>query len=688
MCQMCVSASVGTDDCAFAGATYAAVTEGATDAGAGTTTNRTITVGDSFSGNLSTAGDRDGVRIYLEAGQTYQFAVQGSTSGGGTLIDSYLRLYNASGTLIAQDDDGGPGYESLLSFTATTSGYYYIEVGEYGDNATGSYRLTTEVDEPAAPATLDELADYLVNGYWADTGQSARRWNTTGSTTITVDLHTLTAAAQQLVRWALEAWEAVANINFVETTGTADIEFDDTNAEGVTAYTSSVTSGGYITSSYILISDSWVANYGTTIDSYSFQTYMHEIGHALGLGHQGGYNGSASYPGDTTFTNDSWQMSIMSYFDQDDNTTVNASYARYMTTMMSDIVAIQSMYGASNASAGNSVYGANTTQTGYMGLLWNALASGGTTSTYSGDPVAITIYDRSGRDTIDVSYSSENQRLSLVAETFSDIDGLIGNLGIARGTVIEVGITGSGNDTILGNQVANELRGGAGNDSISGAAGNDSLFGDAGNDTLTGGTGADTMQGGAGNDSYYIDATTDRVIEATGAGTDTARSSVTFSLNATTGARNVENLTLTGTGNINGTGNALNNTIVGNSGNNVLAGGLGADRLRGGAGNDSFLFNTALTNQNADRILDFSVANDTIRLDDAVFTSLSTGQLAASAFTSNTTGFATDSLDRIIYETDTGRVWYDADGQGGGGRVLVATLSTGLALTNADFLVV
>lgn len=687
MCQMCIAASVGTDDCAFSGVTYAAVTEGATDAGAGTTTNRTITVGDSFSGNLSSAGDRDSVRVYLEAGETYEFTLQGGPSGVGTLADPYLRLYNASGTLIAYNDDSG-SLESRIGFTATTSGYYYVEAGAYSSTATGTYRLTTSVDEPAAPATLDELSDYLVNGYWADTGQSARRWNTTASTTITVDLHTLTAEAQQLARWALQAWSAVANLRFVETTGVADIEFDDTNAEGTTAYTSSVTSGGYITSSYILISDSWVDNYGTSIDSYSFQTYMHEIGHALGLGHQGGYNGNASYPGDTTFANDSWQMSIMSYFDQDDNTTVNASYARYMTTMMADIVAIQSMYGASNASAGNSVYGVNTTQTGYMGLLWDALASGGTTANYTGDPVAITIYDRSGRDTIDVSYASGNQRLSLVAETFSDIDGLIGNLGIARGTVIEVGITGSGNDTITGNSVANELRGGAGNDSLSGGGGNDSLFGDAGNDTLYGGAGADTMQGGAGNDRYLVDATTDRVIDIASGGTDTAVSSVTFTLNSTTGSRNVENLTLSGTANINGTGNDLNNSITGNSGNNVLAGGLGADRLRGGAGNDSFLFNTALTNSNADRILDFSVANDTIRLDDAVFTSLSTGQLAANAFTSNTSGFATDAADRIIYETDTGRVWYDADGQGGGGRVLVATLATGLALTNADFLVV
>ena len=326
------------------------------------------------------------------------------------------------------------------------------------------------------------------------------------------------------------------------------------------------------------------------------------------------------------------------------------------------------------------LYGQNGNDTLYGGPDNDVLDGGNGDDVLDGGDGSDTIIGGEGNDTIVGGATAADLRDVIYGGFGNDsIDGGFGNDRL-RGD--------AGNDTLEGGFGSDTLIGGLGNDSLSGGAGNDQLNGDAGNDTLFGGTGADIMRGGAGNDSYYIDATTDRVIEATGAGTDTARSSVTFSLNATTGARNVENLTLIGTGNINGTGNSLNNTIVGNSGNNVLAGGLGADRLRGGAGNDSFLFNTALTNQNADRILDFSVANDTIRLDDAVFTALSTGALSANAFTSNTTGFATDALDRIIYETDTGRVWYDADGQGGGGRVLVATLATGLALTHADFLVV
>ena len=90
---------------------------------------------------------------------------------------------------------------------------------------------------------------------------------------------------------------------------------------------------------------------------------------------------------------------------------------------------------------------------------------------------------------------------------------------------------------------------------------------------------------------------------------------------------------------------------------------------------------------NVDRISDFNVDRDTISLDDLVFTGLAAGILGASAFAANLTGSATGALDRIIYETDTGRVYFDADGNGVGSRVHFATLTANLVLTNADFFV-
>ena len=101
--------------------------------------------------------------------------------------------------------------------------------------------------------------------------------------------------------------------------------------------------------------------------------------------------------------------------------------------------------------------------------------------------------------------------------------------------------------------------------------------------------------------------------------------------------------------------------------------------------NDTFLFTTALGATNIDSLTDFDVAADTIRLENAIFTGLATGTLAASAFVANTSGNAADASDRIIYETDTGRLFFDMDGTGVTAKIHFATLASGLALTNADF---
>ncbi|MBC3873681.1 calcium-binding protein [Undibacterium flavidum] len=140
------------------------------------------------------------------------------------------------------------------------------------------------------------------------------------------------------------------------------------------------------------------------------------------------------------------------------------------------------------------------------------------------------------------------------------------------------------NLTLTGTSGADTLVGGAGNDTLSGLAGNDKLTGNAGNDVLDGGAGTDTLIGGLGDDTYVVDVATDVVTENLNEGIDTVKSGVTLTLPA-----NVENLILTGTTAINGTGNALSNTITGNSAINTLDGGAGADTLIGGAGNDIYV---------------------------------------------------------------------------------------------------
>jgi Ca2+-binding RTX toxin-like protein len=137
-------------------------------------------------------------------------------------------------------------------------------------------------------------------------------------------------------------------------------------------------------------------------------------------------------------------------------------------------------------------------------------------------------------------------------------------------------------DALYGNDLANALSGYDGNDTLLGRGGDDTLGGWFGNDLLDGGAGADTMSGDKGNDTYVVDNPGDTLFESASGGTDLVKSSIGFLLPA-----NVERLALTGSGNINGTGNALDNRIAGNSGNNALNGGSGADSLRGRGGNDT-----------------------------------------------------------------------------------------------------
>ena len=243
-------------------------------------------------------------------------------------------------------------------------------------------------------------------------------------------------------------------------------------------------------------------------------------------------------------------------------------------------------------------------------------------------------------------------------------------------------LNGTGNsldNVITGNSAANQLNG---------QAGNDKLIGGNGGDILTGGAGVDTMIGGLGNDSYFVENAGDVVTEYLNQGTDTVSSRLAYTLPA-----NLENLIMTGALAINGTGNNLTNVIIGNTAANQLNGGLGDDTLdgglgnnvlTGGTGNDVFKFTTL---GHIDTITDYNVANDTIQLENGVFTALTTtGTLAAGQFRIGTQ--AVDANDFIIYNNATGAMLYDANGSGAGAAVQIATIGVGLAMTNAEFVII
>ena len=134
------------------------------------------------------------------------------------------------------------------------------------------------------------------------------------------------------------------------------------------------------------------------------------------------------------------------------------------------------------------------------------------------------------------------------------------------------------------------------------------------------------------------------------------------------------------------TGNAANNTLNGGTGDDILDGGTGTNTLTGGAGNDIFRLTTA---GHTDTITDYNVVNDTIQIENAVYTALNaTGTLAAAQFVNSPSGAAVDSNSIIIYNSSTGKLLYDADGTGAVASVEIAQLTGGLALTNADIFVI
>ena len=307
-----------------------------------------------------------------------------------------------------------------------------------------------------------------------------------------------------------------------------------------------------------------------------------------------------------------------------------------------------------------------------------------------GDGGNDTLYGGTGDDTMHGGYGDD----TFVVDSAGDV-------------VIEA--TNQGNDTVkatVSYELANDVRvetlrtiNDAATTAIdlTGNSYANTIVGNAGANTLDGKGGADTMQGLGGDDTYYVNNAGDNVHEAAGQGADTVRASVNYQLTA---GQEVEALTTTsnnGVTAINLTGNNKAQTIVGNAGFNVLQGNggddylqgrAGHDTLTGGAGEDKFLFNTTLNAAtNVDTITDMTAGVDLIRLDDAFFAGIGpVGVLSADAFHIGAT--AADAEDRIVYNSATGQLFFDSNGNAAGGSTLFANLATGLALTNTDFHIV
>lgn len=263
----------------------------------------------------------------------------------------------------------------------------------------------------------------------------------------------------------------------------------------------------------------------TSVGQYGFQTFVHEIGHALGLNHMGDYNGDGNWS--PSSFQDSVVLSIMSYFGpryaapnyssevmQADWQAADGVVYSPQTPMLNDVMAIQAIYGtATDTRSGDTVYGFGSNAGGPTGSLYDFRSNP--------NPI-LTIFDGGGNDTLDLGGWSTPSRVDLRPGSFSSANAMTNNIAIAYNTTLENAVGGGGSDVLGGNDADNRLSGGGGDDELDGLGGDDVLAGGPGNDRIDGGAGSDTATFEGRFASYTITVNGNSVtISGAASGTDT-----------------------------------------------------------------------------------------------------------------------------------------------------------------------
>ena len=425
--------------------------------------------------------------------------------------------------------DDALSFDRLVAFDA---GHGARSFARGGARAPQSPNITQEVSfinglEP--DGTLTDIS------YWGASGRTAFKWGEatlgTGATiTYAFDSRSNFSEIEKATFLkAFAMWSAVADVTFVQaananSAGVLLVRGRDGGAyTNVEASDGSGAIPGSITQQAKISIDTSVPGFDLSGDvnkggGYGMSTIIHEVGHLLGLGHGGPYNGDVNPVTDQFSAFDDRMYTIMSYVNWSSRGAKYAGQNPYQGTnwgvdegsprsaphtwMGLDIVAIQQLYGESqNTSfAGNQTFGFHSTVFGPLAQFYDFALN---TS-----PV-VTLYSQGTGNTLDLSEWSAGGYVDMRPGAFSSVGGLVNNLFVDFTTNIGTVVSGSGNDTIIGNDWNATLKGGGGSDLIFGGAGADWLQGDAGRDELVGGAGKDYLFGGTGADYFTFNAVTD-----------------------------------------------------------------------------------------------------------------------------------------------------------------------------------